>query len=279
MKTTKHELPAPLFYLFQPRIFSIPANSLLAYWRKAGQLSRPPCLASEMTAVIQNERLPMRSRALTYLKSAVLSDRAVVSTIRFGIFNGIQMMLRPVDSQQLRFGLWERETYKYIKIAAERSSWLIDIGASPGELSLFFSLKTQARSIVAIDPNVDLLLTNVALNQATRIEAIKGYAGRNTGQIALDDITVHRDQTGLIRIDAEGDELDILISGNAVLKEATPLLLIETHSLKLERECMLLLKSSGYDTTIIHNAWWRFILPERRPLEQNRWLWAEPRAR
>jgi hypothetical protein len=217
-----------------------------------------------MTAVIQNERLPMRSRALTYLKSAVLSDRAVVSTIRFGIFNGIQMMLRPVDSQQLRFGLWERETYKYIKIAAERSSWLIDIGASPGELSLFFSLKTQARSIVAIDPNVDLLLTNLALNQATRIEAIKGYAGRNTGQIALDDITVHRDQTGLIRIDAEGDELDILISGNAVLKEATPLLLIETHSLKLERECMLLLKSSGYDTTIIHNAWWRFILPGAR---------------
>jgi len=37
---------------------------------------------------------------------------------------------------QLRFGLWEQETYKYIRRAAAEANWVIEIGAADGELSI-----------------------------------------------------------------------------------------------------------------------------------------------
>ena len=71
-------------------------------------------------------------------------------------------------------------------------------------------------------------------------------------------------------------ELSILQSGERLLVEAKPLLLIETHSIALERDCCSYLQSCGYNTKIVPNAWWRSMIPEQRPLDHNRWLWAWP---
>jgi hypothetical protein len=62
-----------------------------------------------------------------------------------------------------------------------------------------------------------------------------------------------------------------------LLRNHRPLLLIETHSLALETACARFLDELHYSVIVIPNAWWRKFIPELRPTDHNRWLWAEPR--
>jgi hypothetical protein len=213
------------------------------------------------------------------VKPLLLSDQTSVGTIWFGLYRGIKTIGVPKDSVQIRFGLWERETYKYIRQAANRIQWMIDVGAGSGELSLYFALRTGAKHIIAVEPwTPDLLRKNITFNNCRSIEIIQNYLGTGPDHTKLDAVSVPRDLSGFIKIDADFAELDILRSGEALLGAAKPLLLVETHSASLERECIGFLFKLGYEVTIITNAWWRKFIPELRPLEHNRWLWAKPRS-
>ena len=65
-----------------------------------------------------------------------------------------------------------------------------------------------------------------------------------------------RQATGFIKIDADFAEFDILKSGEGLLREGQPLLLVETHSAALERDCSDFLANLGYEITIVPNARW-----------------------
>jgi hypothetical protein len=217
------------------------------------------------------------SKIFHQIKSAMLSDQEKVGTIRLGVFRGVRTVARPTDSVQIRLGLWEQETYRYIRRAAHDAAWVIDIGAGSGELSIFFDLKTMAEPIIAVEAwDVRLLRRNIELNRSRRIEVLEKYLGIETDRIPLDSMEVPRDQRGFIKLDADFAELSILQSGERLLAESKPLLLVETHSAALERDCCAFLHPLGYRTMIIPNAWWRAIIPEQRPLDHNRWFWAEP---
>ena len=211
------------------------------------------------------------------LKSILLSNREQVGMIWLGPFRGMKTSLVPRDSVQIRIGLWERETYRYIRRAAKSARWVIDIGAGSGELSISFALKTKADPIIAVEPwSRRLLSGNIELNGAGRIIVLDQYLGIEEDCIRLDSLNVPRHERGFIKLDADTAELSILTSGERLLTEAKPLLLVETHSTALEHDCRVFLNGLGYRTEIIRNAWWRSMLPERRPLDHNRWLWAEP---
>jgi hypothetical protein len=217
------------------------------------------------------------SRLLRFAKLAFISDEVMTGTIRLGLFHGVKTLAVPTESVQMRLGLWERETYKYIRQAAKTARWVIDIGAGSGEHSLFFSLRTRADPILAVEPgSPDLVRQNIELNHALNIEILDKELGTGAGQVRLDSLSVPRQVVGFIKLDADGAELDILRSGEGLLREARPLLLVETHSAALERDCFDLLSDISYKITIIPNAWWRRIVPEQRPLDHNRWLWAKP---
>jgi hypothetical protein len=206
----------------------------------------------------------------------VLSDQEKAGTIWLGPFRGINTIAIPRDSLQIRLGLWERETYKYIRRAADEASWVIDIGAGSGELSIFFETRTKADPIIAIEPwDTRLLRQNIELNESVRITVLDQYLGIEENHLLLDSLEVPRHQRGLIKVDADFAELSILTSGERLLAEGKPLLLVETHSAALERDCCAYLHQLGYSTKVVPNAWWRFMIPEQRPSDHNRWLWAE----
>jgi hypothetical protein len=75
----------------------------------------------------------------------------------------------------------------------------------------------------------------------------------------------------------DGGEMEVLRSGEALLKSTTVDLLVETHSLQLEEQCLSYLASLGFACSVIRNAWWRVIIPEHRPIGHNRWIWATNR--
>ncbi len=217
------------------------------------------------------------NRILQWLKSAWLSDCEKTGTIWLGVFRGVKTIAVPRDSVQIRMGLWERETHKYIKQAADVARWVIDIGAGSGELSIFFATRTKADPIIAIEPwGMRLLHQDIGLNSSGRIVVLDHYLGVEYNCVRLDSLDVPRHEQGFIKLDADFAELSILKSGERLLAESKPLLLIETHSAALEHDCCAFLRRLGYRTKIIPNAWWRAIIPEQRPLDHNRWLWAEP---
>jgi hypothetical protein len=218
------------------------------------------------------------SELLRSVKTKLLSDQKSPGTIRFGVFRGIRTMAEPVNSLQIRLGLWERETYRSILRASKVARWVIDIGADSGELSLYFSLRTQANPIIAVEPwTPNLVRENIQLNNSRGIQIVDRYLGTNTDQTRLDAIEVPRNLLGFVKLDADFAELDILKSGEGLFRQARPLLLLETHSAALEHDCSNFLTSLGYGIKIIPNAWWRAIVPEQRPIDHNRWLWAQPR--
>jgi hypothetical protein len=211
------------------------------------------------------------------LKRLFLSSRRQPIKIRFGAFCGVRLHAVPADSLQIIFGLSERETYKYIRQAMRRATWFVDIGAGFGEMSIMFDKSSRLGPIVAVKPwSMDILRENIALNGQSRIVLIDRYLGTEPGQLALDDLPVPRDRPGFIKLDADTAELAILRSGRRLLAEARPLLLVETHSAELERDCSALLAGLGYRLGIIANARWRALIPEQRPIPHSRWLWAEP---
>jgi len=75
-------------------------------------------------------------------------------------------------------------------------------------------------------------------------------------------------------IDVDGGELDVLSSGINLLADARPAVLVETHSIELERDCIGMLEKLRYRCEIIKNAWWRTVIPDLRPTQHNRWLFA-----
>jgi hypothetical protein len=77
----------------------------------------------------------------------------------------------------------------------------------------------------------------------------------------------------VIKIDAEGAEVEILRGATRLLGEYRPRLLIEVHSLELETSCNALLRHAGYKTTIVDN---RGMMAESIFRQgHNRWLCAE----
>lgn len=208
------------------------------------------------------------------LKKLFLSHERQRVDIRLGIFRGIGILTVPANSLQLRFGLYERETYKYVQRARAKATWFIDVGAGNGEMSILFS--KAGCPVTAVEPwTPEMLRENIALNNAGGIMISERYLGTGKDEQPLDEIPVPRNGLGFIKIDADTAEFSILQSGCRLLAQTRPLLLVETHSARLERDCCALLADFGYRVEIIRNAWWRPIIPDLRP-PHNRWFWAEP---
>ena len=215
------------------------------------------------------------------LKNHLVKNQRLPYEIIFGIYKGLKFNINLQNESQIYFGLWERETYPYIKKSLNNCNWMIDVGAGKGELCIYFQLNSHAKTIYAFEPQlteIDIFNMNIELNHINdnNINISQHFVGTGMEDnfIRLDNISNELKGKGFIKIDVEGQEMDVLKSGESLLTEKVVCLLIETHSEKLEQECIKWLESKGYTVSIINNAWWRFIIPEYRMIEHNRWLWA-----
>jgi hypothetical protein len=224
-----------------------------------------------------------RLRPLSTVKQLVVRGKGRRPyRIYVGLFRNLVLNLDLQDHTQFYLGLYERETYKYITKLSQHYLWMIDIGAGGGELCLYFLKNTQAKKIIAFEPQtseIDILKSNLVLNKeqiSKRIIVMPKYVGtaNHPDYLSLDALELEKDKRGFVKIDVEGYEMDVLESGERLLSCAPVDLLIETHSKILEEQCLEWLVSKGYQCNIIMNAWWRAIIPEQRPLLHNRWIWA-----
>jgi SAM-dependent methyltransferase len=167
------------------------------------------------------------------------------------------------------------------QFVAQSAEWFVDIGAGKGELCVFFAKLQRIKRVIAVEPDdVEIMTLRANLNyngiDLHRVEVLKKFVGtkKDADHIELDQLDISRVVRGLIKVDVDGFEFDVLQSGKNLFSEGNVDLLVETHSFELEKSCIEWLQVCGYNCKIIKNAWWRSIIPEQRPIAHNRWFFA-----
>ena len=228
--------------------------------------------------------MPLRSLARR-LKLALLGRETRLRRIRAGAARGLRMQIDPAAKTQRILGLDEREIQPVFVACSRWADVLVDVGSSDAYYGLIYRRHNSAGEIHLID-------INPAFAPLQRAHFEENFPGtpvhchsRFVGPLDSTDPSVLvlsrdlplRGRKVLFKIDVDGWELDILRSAEGLLPHAECRFIIETHSIALERACADFLSERGFAVTIIPNAWWRMLIPERRPLEQNRWLSAARR--
>ena len=228
----------------------------------------------------------MRSGLISKIKTVLIRGGRGTYVVPFGLYHGLKLDLDLRSNFQLFTGLWELETHRYIEKWGDYE-WLIDVGAGGGELCLFM-LKHKAKlgKVLAIEPNGDevrRMRLNFRLNpelDVGKITIVERRIGTRTAgdELCLDDFGPGLGAApGFIKIDVDGYEIEVLSGGNTILQRRNVDLLVETHSAALEDRSIGLLRSLGFATEVVKNGWYRWVLPEHRPGDHNRWIWASKR--
>lgn len=153
---------------------------------------------------------------------------------------------------------------------------VVDVGANIGNHTIFFA-EFLDRPVVAVEPhpgNADLLEANLGLNnlrERTRVvrqplwseheylrltQRIAGNSGTyavaagtdgDLTALTLDEIGREGERIGLVKIDTEGSEIDVLNGGRAVLQRDHPHICVEAHDGAAFQEIAQTLAPLGYE--------------------------------
>jgi len=180
-------------------------------------------------------------------------------------------------------GLYEAETYRTLRQFGSQVRSVVDVGAGAGELSIWALRLQNVVKVVAYDSSPDrwpLLRRNLALNGLADDPRFVGIPKMFLGGSEADDDCIELlrglEDPILFRIDIDGGEEQIIPKLMPHFRERTCFVLLETHSTVLDEMCFRLMTDSGLECRRIKPAWWRRLLPERRPLSFNEWIAARP---
>jgi hypothetical protein len=192
---------------------------------------------------------------------------------------GIRLEVNPGTTLHVYAGTAELELWRHLRRLATPGTVCVDVGASEGWYALLLAKLTGART-AAIEFQPDHLARlrrNLARNPALaqRVTVIEAYVSSavdgGRGIATLDALVADGriPAPGLLKIDVEGSELEVLHGALGLLGSVRPHVLLETHGLALERACGELLADNGYRVSVVSQ---RTVLREGRTTADNRWL-------
>ncbi len=215
---------------------------------------------------------------LSSLKTRLVPSGAKPRVLLGGLCKGLKMQIDLRHQTQAYLGLYEREVRPWMLKLSKGIQTAFDVGTAEGYYSIFLACRAGAR-VIAVDADENtrpFFLENMRLNglkENLNFTHHSAFAGnQNSGGCrSLDSLSDRLSGPFLIKMDIEGAEAEVLKGAARLLSGPDTRWIIETHSLKLEEECLGILKAAGYQTQIIPNAWWRTLLPEKR-FGHNRWI-------
>jgi Methyltransferase FkbM domain len=197
----------------------------------------------------------------------------------FGLGHGLRLEIDPTSPFDMYLGLYEFELAPYVREFCTPGARCFDIGAFDGYYALVFSRLTGSEVIV-FESDADAcrrVRRNCDANpdRGARVEIRHRYVAFETNPaencIALDDCLRRGElfAPDVIKVDVDRAELSVLSGALELLATHRPRLIVETHSLELERACGDLLVELGYRPKVVTPRRW---LAENRSLPHNRWL-------
>ena len=208
------------------------------------------------------------------LLKKILFKRELPRRVPFGLYRGLNLSIDPGCELQLYFGLYERETYPWLKKAVLGARSAIDVGAGYGELTLWLLKQKTIEKVYAFEPDAKRwpkFEANLAGNPRAARQTLHLEKGFFEGDEAV-KILQQAPGPVLLKIDIDGGEFDLLTCLKNELHGKDARILLEVHSEELNRQCRALLEEIGYQVAPIQKAWWRWLVPEQRPLGFNQWL-------
>jgi hypothetical protein len=222
--------------------------------------------------------------ALARLKNLLVSDAPRYRRVLFGPAKGAVIYKSLRSGAREIFGIYEREVTPYLRRYVKTADCCYDIGSADGYYAFACARLARPGEIYCFDINEDavgrlrdLVTRNAHLGSRVNPNWIRiGAREVSDHETSLDALIKDRGwrPPDVIKLDVEGDEFNVLSGAMRVLKDHRPRLIIEVHSIELERACDRLLTDLGYRTTIVHNS---PALAEHtfRPIAHNQWLCAE----
>jgi hypothetical protein len=174
--------------------------------------------------------------------------------------------------------MYERAVLDWIVKNVNSGDVCYDIGAAEGYVSTCLAIACGTTgSVFSFEPTDRGLLIN-SLNQLNkRIEMaqivhVNDFVSTTPSHTSIDSFaTEHGHRLSMLKIDVDGGEMDVLLSGLVTLRSHRPKLIVEVHSEDLATSCTQLLIDSGYSVD-------RQTPPayEHRPIAVNDWLFCLP---
>ena len=195
----------------------------------------------------------------------------------FGPARGLRVAGDPTLPLDVWFGLYESELSRFIRDHFRPGMACVDVGSYNGYYALLFTRlgASRVRAYDSDPSSAERIRRNLELNPtlAPAIEPsdliVAGVADPAARKVTLDDDLQGWERVGLLKIDVEGAERDVLNGASRILADEHPQVIVETHSADLEQSCAELLLEHGYRPRVVTLRW---LLPENRHLEHNRWL-------
>ncbi|GHD18649.1 hypothetical protein GCM10007052_26220 [Halioglobus japonicus] len=152
---------------------------------------------------------------------------------------------------------YEESLLKYTQDFVPKDTLILDIGANVGNHTVFYAKYYGAKEVIPFEPNpaaYQTLIENCRLNRLTNINlaylgrvvshldleyeishnpegnlggvAYSPREGQGSPSISIDRIPI-RDIVGLIKVDVEGMELDVLKSAKKLIQRDSPVIVVE----------------------------------------------------
>jgi hypothetical protein len=194
-----------------------------------------------------------------------------------GPAQGLLFHFDPRTEVRFWLGLYEREISPALREFSTMGCRAMVVGADVGFQALAIAKLTQS-DVLAFEPRQDAAARasrNAELNRSMTgpvyIEPSLVGSKTQADTVSLDDIAFGERSfvPGLVLIDVDGAEMEVLKGAARLLASVHPHLIIETHSPQLEAECAEALKSVGYTPSVVDQARW---FADYRPIAHNRWL-------
>ena len=218
---------------------------------------------------------------LARAKRTLLPSGARPRQLRVGLGRGLRMELDFAHETRMYLGMYEVELNRHLRRLCRPGTTSFDVGAQQGYDALVFAKLTGARveSFERDAGYINKMHRTLQLNEALQALVQPVHANVGTGldgsSVALDDLASCSFMPDFVKIDVEGAELDVLHGAERLLHDRGPAVIIEVHSLQLERECGRLLVDHGYRPLVVSQ---RTVWRENRSIDHNRWLVAEARV-
>jgi ribosomal protein L11 methylase PrmA len=203
-----------------------------------------------------------------------------------GLLKGLQFNVDTANKSMRLMGLDETEVTGWTRKLALGAATAVDVGTNDGWYAVYFASRPHIDRVFGFEPDPALVRQaqdNLGLN-ASRCENKATISAKLVGD--QDDAkwcrldTVLADEVGpiVMKIDVDGGEVEVLKGAHRVLRSHDCRLVIETHTVELERDCQKFLQELGYQTRMEKQGWYRLFFPENRGIPHNQWLIAWKRS-
>ncbi len=224
--------------------------------------------------------MPVIHATLKAIKNLILPKGDHFRRLPIGPLRGSVMKIDFYHQFRQYLGLYEFELNPHFKRLVRPGMRSFDIGGKGGYSSLLLSSLSQGGQVLCFEcdpPAIEELKEVVARNRWP-IRLVAAFVGDRVDDShkTIDWAAQEHFVPDFIKLDIEGAEVLALKGADRVLRERKPSLIIETHGLELEQECLRILRSYGYDPKVILPS---KVFPEKREtFAHNQWIVAEGRA-